>query len=447
MPDRDLAALHAYADWRTRRTRALLPWLRLKALTRGPQGRQRLSAGLGHVTPGCMCPRSCRHLVLYCHNIGEVRTALPLVVGLRKRDPMLRYVVWAKSVAAFEAAPGILPEPCAVLYAPFDGTQAVRRALERCRALALVILEGDLRPTMVWGAREAGIPTAFVSAGLSPVEMARHRGHREGQKQMLEALDLLALKSEADAQRAIELGVDRGHAWVSGNCRFDVGRLDLTPPRGPLVEFIEGARLIGRVVMVAGSTYGREERYLAEVRSAPRLAGSLLLVVAPRKPGRADEVLATFRRAGARVARRTELGTGSGPLDLPADVLVLDTMGELLTTYGLADVCFVGGSLVNKGGHNLIEAAVHGKPVLFGPSLFNNADIAARLLELDGGICVRSVGELREHMVRLLLDGPLRTSMGRAARQAVAENEGAVARTVDRLLPLIGGKTVAARAL
>jgi len=447
MPDRELAALRAYADWRSRRTRTLVPWLRLKALAKGPQGRQRLSAGLGRATLGCMCPGPNRHLVLYCHNIGEVRTALPLVVELRKRDPMLRYVVWTKSVAAHDAAPAILPEPCAVGYGPLDDTPAVRRALEECRASALVILEGDLRPTMVGAAREAGIRSAFVSAGLSPVEMARHRGHREGQRQMLEAVDLVAFKSEADAQRAIELGVDRERVWVGGNCRFDVGRLDLTPPRGPLAEFIEESRLSGRDVVVAGSTYGREERYLAEMRSDLRVAGSLLLVVAPRKPGRADDVLATFGRTGASVIRRTALHDGSGPPSSLIDVLVLDTMGELLTTYGLADICFVGGSLVNKGGHNIIEAAVHGKPVLFGPSLFNNADIAARLLELSGGVCVRSASELRESLVRLLADGQRRQDMGRAARQAVAENEGAVARTVDRLLPLIGGNPGAARAL
>lgn len=447
MSDSDLASLRTYAAWRSRRARALMPWLWLKASARGVRGRQRLAEGLGGTALACSCPESERHVVLYCHNIGEVRTALPLVVELRKRDPALRYVVWTKSVAAHEAAPRILPEPCAVVHAPLDDVRAVRRALEGCRASALVILEGDLRPTMIWAVREAGIPSAFVSAGLSPVEMRRHRGRRRGQMQMLEALGLLAFKSEADARRAVELGVDRRHAWVAGNCRFDVGQLDLTPPRGPLADFIEGARLSGRNVVVAGSTYGREERYLAEVRGDARLAGSLLLVVAPRKPGRADQVLATFRATGARAARRTELDDESGFGTSAADVMVLDTIGELLTTYGLADVCFVGGSLVNKGGHNLIEAAVHGKPVLFGPSLFNNADIATRLLELDGGVCVHSVGELRESVVQLLLDEPLRVSMGRAARQAVAENEGAVARTVDRLMPLIGGNTVAARAL
>ena len=431
-------ALAQYARRRTRRTRALLHWVRLKALLRGAKGRRRLREGLGALRLSCSCVSpGCGHLVLYCHNIGEVRTALPLVRELLSRDAELRPVVWTKSVVAYHAARDVIPEACGVFYAPMDDVACVERALSAMHPCqGLVVLEGDVRPTMVHTAVANGVPAAFVSGGLSPVEMARHAGAREGQREMLEAFDLLALKSEADAETARRLGVAEQRIFVSGNCRYDIAGLNLELGPGPLRGLLERARADGRRIVIAGSTYRPEEQALA--RCFARLVGEvpdLLMVVAPRKTGRAQQAASVFEVVASRIARRSRLSLERGPASL--QVLVLDTMGELVGTYAYGDVCFVGGSLVRKGGHNIIEAAVHGVPVVFGPSLFNNLEISARLLELEGGLRVADEGGLYPALRTLLTDDMLRERMGPAAQQAVRENAGAVARTVDRLLPLI----------
>jgi len=434
----DLPALERYAAHRSAGVRLRMPWLRLKAAMRGRAGRHRLEDGLGRGVLTCGCAgTAARHVVAYCHNIGEVRTALPLVTELRSRMPALRYVVWTKSVVAYAAARDILPEPCGVFYAPLDDLACVDRALGEASATTLLILEGDLRPTMVLGARRRGIPVAFVSGGLSPVEMKRHSRNREGQREMLEALDLLALKSGLEADRARRIGVAAERIWVSGSCRYDIADLDLTLPPGDLPSFLEAARAAGRPILVAGSTYAREERALATLFMS--LHGDNhrpIALVAPRKVGRSDQVEATFAGTNLRVARRSHLP----PIEdaQVVDVVVLDTMGELAGAYGLGDICFVGGSLVNKGGHNIIEAAVHGRPVVFGPSLFNNEEISARLVALGGGLKVDSADELAAAAQSLLGDTGLRERMGTAARQAVLENAGAVGRTVEKLLPILG---------
>jgi 3-deoxy-D-manno-octulosonic-acid transferase len=278
----------------------------------------------------------------------------------------------------------------------------------------------------------------LVNGRISSRSYPRYRLVRPFIRRVLADVDRLCMQSEESARRVIDLGAEPGRVTVTGSLKFD----SLERPaagvsgRDRVLRFFKVRD--GRPVVMAASTLrGEEVMVLEAFRAVRRSWPESLLVLAPRHPERFDEVVGIVRDEGCRVERRTALSIDAEPR---GDVVVLDTIGELARLFEIATVVFVGGSLVDAGGHNILEPAVFGKPVLFGPHMQNFGEIAAAFLANGAAVQVASARELGDAFVSLLGDPVRRASLGAAARGLVEANRGARERTVDVITGLLDAR-------
>ena len=310
------------------------------------------------------------------------------------------------------------------------------RRLERLRPRAILILETEIWPNLLRLCAQEGVPVILVNGRISPRSFPRYRALRPFLRRALSCVSLFGMQSREDADRIVDLGADERRVRVTGNLKFD-----LAPPPADR----QGVRLRlgledGAPLFAAGSTAAGEERAVLEAFAALRLSHpSARLVLAPRHP----EDFATARRlageAGHAVALWTRLAAGQpertgarGPAPAPArfDVLVLDVMGVLPDLYAASDLVFVGGSLVRRGGHNVLEPAALGRPVLFGPHMENFRAAAEALTAAGAGFVARDGEELGNLLVRLLSDRAGYAVASAMARRVVEANRGALDRTL-----------------
>ncbi len=365
-------------------------------------------------------PRCWIHAV----SVGEAAAAVPLVQAISRRWPELSIVM--TTVTATGAR--IVAERVAGLathrYFPIDLPGPVRRALEAVRPRFFIGLETELWPNFLRALATRGIPAMVANGRISDRSFRRYRLVRGFMKRMLSRITVLAMQSEEDARRIIALGAPPERVVVTGNLKAD-----LSPEasrRDPIWQTALPSGT-GQLVLIAGSTHPGEEAIVLDAYAIlrPRFA-NLRLLVAPRHPERASEVEQSVRDRGFRVVRRTALVNGH------ADdaVIVLDTVGELADLYALADLVFVGGSLVPIGGHNMLEPAQRRKPVLFGPYTGNFRDAATLLRSASAAIVVHDASDLAREAERLLKEPQVRQAMGDAGFAAVASRQGALAATL-----------------
>jgi 3-deoxy-D-manno-octulosonic-acid transferase len=368
---------------------------------------------------------------IHAVSVGEVLTARVLVAPLKQRLPGHRVFLSTTTVAGRAVAERSVRDADGVFFAPFDWPSPVRKALDRVQPALLVLVETEIWPNLIHEAHRRGVRVVIVNGRISPRSFGRYRAVRALLSRVLAEVDLFLMQSTPHAERARQIGAPPGRIRALGNLKFDA----LGEARAPA----ELSRLLGVVtggppLWVAGSTVAGEERMVlaafGEVRA--RVPGARLLL-APRHPERFAEVAALVEGAGFRAERRSALG----PAGWEGDVLVLDTLGELAGVYALATVVFVGGSLVSAGGHNILEAAVEGKPILVGPHMENFQEIADEFGAEGALLVVLSAEELGREVAGLLADPARRAALGGAARAIVGRNRGALARTVDALAELI----------
>jgi 3-deoxy-D-manno-octulosonic-acid transferase len=282
------------------------------------------------------------------------------------------------------------------------------------------------------------VHTVLVNGRVSPRSYARYRWVRPLFRRVLQDVDRFCMQSEESSRRIIDLGAARERVTVTGSLKFD--SLDW-PGVGPHGQSRDRVLRFFRVseqrpVIIAASTLrGEDAAALSAFRRAKATWPNALLIIAPRHPERFGEVTRLVAEEGFRVTRRTELPVDAEPR---GDVIVLDTIGELARLYQIATLVFVGGSLVDAGGHNILEPAMFGKPIVFGPHMQNFAEIADVFLSHGAALQVRTTRELEDAMVELLGDPVRRASLGAAARALLEANRGAKARTlavIDDLLP------------
>ena len=370
-------------------------------------------------------------------SVGEVLAARPLVDELRARYPGFRLFVSTTTVAGQQLARRQLPQADAVFYFPIDFAWVVRRVLDRVKPRLLVLIEGEIWPHVLRECRRRGVRTAIVNGRVSARSFPRYRLLAPLMRHVLADVDAFCMQSDEGARRMTVMGADPARVTVTGSLKFDA--VHVPPPSAhgrPRERVLRFFRLAGsRPVVVAGSTMRGEERpVLQAFRRIKATQPQALLILAPRHTDRFTEVMHIARGEGFATARRTELGIDADPR---ADVVVLDTIGELAQVYQLATVAFVGGSLVPTGGHNILEPAVYGRPVVFGPSMTNFAEIAEMFLERGAAVQVHSEHELEETLITLMGDSVRRAGIGAAARALVDANRGATERTVDVLLRLL----------
>ena len=380
-------------------------------------------------------------------SVGEVMAARALLTELHRRHPDVRLVLSTTTVTGQSVARRHLPE-LDVFYFPFDLPWMVNRTLEVVRPRLLVLLETELWPNVLDACRRRGVSTCVVNGRISQRSYPRYRLVRSLFRRVLDNVDRFCVQDEASARRLIELGAAPDRVIVTGSLKFDAVRapepVASAVVRDQVLRYFRVAP--DRPVLVAASTRRGEE--LPVLRTFVRIketSASALLIIAPRHPERFREVTQLVEQMGFVVARRSDLAIDAEPR---ADVVILDSIGELAHVYRVATLVFVGGSLVDWGGHNILEPAVHGKAIVFGPHMQNFEEIAATFLRHDAACQVRTAAELQDVLLRLLTDSVRRASLGAAAQALVDANRGALQKSiveVERMLGLgassAGGRT------
>jgi 3-deoxy-D-manno-octulosonic-acid transferase len=359
-------------------------------------------------------------------SVGEARIVRALAASLRAERPALPLAVSATTRTGRLQ----LPRPPlveAAFFAPLDLPGLPRRALGSIRPALLALVETELWPNLLSESRAAGVARVVVNARLSVARMTRYRRWARLFRPLVGALERVGAQSQADAARFLELGASPRAVVVTGNVKWD-----LPVPTLSAAALRERLGLAPeRPVFVAGSTgQGEEGAVLAAFDRARSLGSELLLLLAPRRPERIDEVWRLAASGGRQVGRLSRAGSAQG---LP-DVLIVDTVGELPALYQLASVAFVGGTLIPLGGHNVLEPAAVGVPVLFGPSTEGVGEQATALLEAHAAARVTNPADLAQRLCQLLASATERRAMGQRGQELVRSNRGALARTTALVL-------------
>lgn len=355
-------------------------------------------------------PESKTSKVLWIHgvSVGEVKAAAPLVALLRQLAPEVEIVISVTTPTGANVARGLFPDLRIIFY-PLDFGRFPARSLDRVRPQAVLLMELELWPNFLNAAERRGIPIIVVNGRISE---RSYRGYKRVRRLLpqLDRIDLFAVQNETYAERLEALGVAPHRISITGNVKYDrLAVADAGVPRDPEFDAWLALRP-GERVIVAGSTHADEEARLARVLLdvESRLGVTLRFVVTPRHPERSAAVVDDVQRvveAGTsprRVLRLTELRGGRRRSSSARSWIVVDTIGELEKAYSVADVVFVGGSLVAHGGQNMLEPVALGKPTIVGPHVQNFADDVRNLLEVGGLVKVESEAELGDRVLGLL---------------------------------------------
>ena len=353
---------------------------------------------------------------------------LPLIRQLLADDPSLPITVTTTTPTGSARVREQLGDQVFHVYFPYDLPPALTGFIRRVRPRAMLMVETEIWPNLLHLCRRHGVYTLLANARLSEKSARRYARLGRFTRQTFSQIDRIAAQADADAMRFRQLGVAEEHVTVTGSIKFDM-RIPAS-----LDEQVEVLRRDwgGRPVWVAGSTHeGEDELVLFAHHKVLSRFPDALLVLVPRHPERFDRVGGLCKREQLKMARRSR----SGDYRPDTEVYLGDTMGELPVLLGSADVAFIGGSLVETGGHNMLEASAQGVAVCFGPHVFNFATISRLLIE-EGAACqVDNDAQLADQVIAWFGDASARAEVGENGRRVVEANRGALQRLVD-LIPL-----------
>ncbi len=375
-------------------------------------------------------------------SVGEVKNLARLIDAVEARHPGVDVVVSATTPTGFDLARRLYPGHTVIQY-PLDFGLFPGRALDRVRPDCVLLMELEIWPNFLQAAAQRGVPVAVVNGRISERSFRGYRLAR-GLLPQFEWIERYCVQNETYCERLLALGVAPARIAVTGNMKYDGVSVRGAPSGSAALR--DWLAADGRLVLVCGSTHGREEEWLAESLAHVRakLGCPVRLVLVPRHPERAPAVAEALSSRGARVLRWSTLGDARPPLADDA-VLLVDTIGQLETFYGACDVAFVGGSLVPHGGQNMLEPAALGRAVVFGPYVSNFRTDVELLLQARAVVQLAGRFELDAALLRLFADPSLRAELGERAVALIRGNQGATDRTLELIAPLLdrtlGGRT------
>lgn len=370
-------------------------------------------------------------ILLHSVSVGETLAAIPLVRALRHHYPDLPVTVTTMTPTGSERVVSAFGQDVHHVYLPYDLPGAMRRFLNTVRPKLVIVMETELWPNMTSALYQRRIPLVIANARLSERSAKSYKKTGKLIRCMLEKITLIAAQNDEDGQRFVDLGLKSKQLAVTGSLKFDIS---VTPELAARAVALRRQWAPHRKVWIAASTHDGEEAIVLNAHR--RLLANfpdLLLILVPRHPERFHDVQECLQKNGFSFILRSNGEVPSGS----TQVVLGDTMGELMLLYGIADLAFVGGSLTVRGGHNPLEPAAHAIPVLMGSHIFNFRDICGKLSEADGLITVTDVDSLTQTVTNLLNDEDYRLWYGRQAVKVLHQNQGALARLLQLLQPYL----------
>jgi 3-deoxy-D-manno-octulosonic-acid transferase len=387
--------------------------------------------GWGQRLGFCRRPARSGGIVVHAVSVGEVNAAEGLIRQLIQRYPDLPVIVTCFTATGSRRIQALFADRVAHTFWPLDLPGAVRRFLRVIQPRLIVILETEIWPNFYARAEQSGIPLMLVNARISNRSFSRYRKFRRLTANALGRANHIAAQSAEDQRRLLALGAPPECTSLSGNLKYDLHLPADLPAKGLALRQSWGTE---RPVWLAASTReGEEEIVLAAFRGVLQQFPQALLVLVPRHPERFDEVAKQIQSSGLNFTRHSQAAS-----NLPVvSCYLVDVMGELLGFYAACDLAFVGGSLAQTGGHNVLEAAALQRPVLIGPHTFNFAHISQQLVACGGALRVFDAASLQQSVCDLLADPAKRYQMGEAGLALMAKEQGALDYTLKRIAKLL----------
>ncbi|MDY6843421.1 MAG: 3-deoxy-D-manno-octulosonic acid transferase [Thermodesulfobacteriota bacterium] len=370
-----------------------------------------------------------RPIWLHAVSVGEVMASLPVIKGLKGTFKDRPLIVSTVTETGNRVAVTKIKEADAIIYFPLDISFVVKKVIKMINPIIFITAETEIWPNFFRQLGKNAIPSLMINGRISPRSYSFYFNLRFFFKRVFKNFSLFSMQSVIDAERIIAIGAPEKRVVVSGNLKYD--------REVPILNEEEKAHIKeelgisnGRLIIVAGSTHkGEEEIIIRVLRVLKAQFPNLTIIIAPRKPERFKEVETLLCEEGISMAKRTD-SKGMGIHGSP-DVLLLDTIGELSRVYSIADVAFVGGSMVDSGGQNPLEPAAYKKPIIFGRYMFNFYDISDHLVKNGGAIQVHNQEQFEDITKKLLFDKDKRREMGEKAYALLRENKGATHKTLE----------------
>lgn len=409
-----------------------VPLFIVHILTR-PKRRKTVIERLGIRTPALTRPE--RPVWVHALSVGEVLSSVPLVKTLRKKYPGRPLVFSVSTLTGHGVAETAMGKDIDMLfYFPYDFAWSIRKTMRKVNPCVFFLVESDIWPNCLFEMKKKRVPVILVNARISPGSFRGYKRLAVFMRAVFSWLSVICVQSKLDAKRFVSIGVSSQKICLTGNVKFDQ---DVEPVAEHDVERMRQKIRAepGQKILLAGSTHEGEEAVLLDVFfRIQKEFGKAVLIIAPRNPDRARRVRFLASSFGGTAATLSELESG---LCGPAEVVVVDKIGLLSRLYALADIAFVGGSLVKSGGHNPLEPAAFSKPIIFGPDMSDFSSVADMLVVNGGAFRVDGGRELFVCIRRLLEDDRWAETMGQRAFDVFQGNKGAVNKTIRAAEPFL----------
>ena len=404
-----------------------LPFALLRILlkdTKSSSWTRKLKNQLGYV------PKTSGKVIwFHCVSVGEFNAAKPLIDKIFMKFPLHQIVITTTTITGSEAVENHYKKRVIHCFFPFDVPFIVSLFLKKIKPLACILLETEIWPNLITELKHQNIPTMLVNARLSGRSFKKYNKFSPKLvSSTLNSLSIICSQNESSSKRFISLGASKKNITITGSLKFDSNE-----PNN--LETIQALKKItgDRKIVAFASTREGEELQIIKSYLALQNKFSALLLIIPRHPERFNEVFNIASENGLNVKRRSL----ADHCEKDTDILIGDSMGEMMSYFSISDIAFIGGSLSNNGGQNMLEAASLSKPIIFGPSVFNFEEISKKLLDDESAIQVSSAEELMQAISELLLDNEKRKLIGQSAKTTFENNRGAVARVFKAIAPHI----------